>query len=130
MRIGTTFADLVLYCVTSPFAPGVPYGSNDSLGTEVDTASLTIGETTPFVKHLLTAKGLVYLDATGAEPVLPLSSAAGAVKVANPVAATPIAAATKSASDSDALPVVLAIVALVLALGVGGLSLGPRVAKS
>jgi hypothetical protein len=109
-----------LYRVTGPFAAGVPYASNDSLGTEVDTVNLKTGKLTPFIRRLIIAKGLVYLDASGAEPALALSGAHAATSV--PAASsTPIVPSAKS--DSDALPVVLGIVAIALALGFGGLAM-------
>lgn len=113
-----------LYKVTGPFVPGVPYASNDSLGTEVDTVNLLTGKTTPFVRHLLTAKGLVYLDAAGSEPILTLGGPGATATSSAPgpgSASAPVPASIRS--DSDGLPIVLAILALVAALGVGALGL-------
>ena len=116
-----------LYRVTGPFVAGAAYASNDSLGTEVDTVNLATGKTKPFIRNLLTAKGLVYLDASGAEPALPLGGATTAASTpSSPQTPTSVAAVTKSSTDSDALSIVLAIVALVLALGFGAFSLARR----
>jgi hypothetical protein len=113
-----------LYRVAGPFVAGVPYASNDSLGTEVDTVNLTTGKTTPFIRNLLTAKGLVYLDASDSEPVLSLGSPARAASPSG--SSVPVASVTHSGTDSDALPTVLAIVALMLALALGALGLARR----
>ncbi len=115
-----------LYKVTGPFVPGVAYASSDSLPDQVMTVNLTSGKLTPFIRHLQTAKGLVYLDASGSEPVLPLSQYASS----SPTAATPAESVTSPSSDGDGLPIALAIVALVLAVGLGGFSLMRRSAHS
>jgi hypothetical protein len=67
---------------------------------------------TPFIHGLQTAKGLVYLSAAGSEPVLSLGLPTGAATSAS---SSPAASGTNKSSDSDALPIVLAIIALVLA---------------
>lgn len=113
-----------LYKVTGPFVPGVLYASNDSLGTEVDTVNLTTGKTTPFVRNLLTAKGLVYLDAAGSEPVLSLGGSGAAANSSG--SSAPVAASIKRGGDGDGLPITLAVIALVAALGLGALGLTRR----
>jgi hypothetical protein len=113
-----------LYKVTGPFVAGVAYASSDSIPDQLVTVNVTTGSTTPFVRHLQTAKGLVYLDASGSEPVLSLAQSSGAG------AAAPAASVAQASSDGDALPIVLAIVALVLAVGFGGWSLMRRSATT
>jgi hypothetical protein len=110
-----------LYKVTGPFVAGVAYASSDSIPDQLVTVNVTTGSTTPFVRHLQTAKGLVYLDTSGSEPVLSLGGAG---------AAAPAASFAKASSDGDALPIVLAIVALVLAVSFGGWSLIRRSATT
>ncbi|HWF51292.1 MAG TPA: hypothetical protein VG294_11695 [Solirubrobacteraceae bacterium] len=117
-----------LYKVTGPFVPGVAYASSDSIPDEVVTVNLASGKITPFIRHLQTAKGLVYLDASGSVPVLPLSSyGASATPVSNSSGgATPTASVTNQSTDGDGLPIALAIVAIVLAVGFGAYSLRRR----
>ena len=112
-----------LYKVTGPFVAGVAYASSDSIPDQVVTVNVTTGKTTPFIRNLQTAKGLVYLDASGSEPVLPLSQSSGTATAAG---SSPAASVTKQSSDTDALPIVLAILALVLAAGFAAYSLMRR----
>jgi hypothetical protein len=103
-----------LYKVTGPFVAGTAYASSDSIPDQVVSVNLRNGKLTPFVRHLQTAKGLVYVDSTGSVPALPLaqSSPAGGANSNG----TPAAAVTNQSSDSDTLPIVLASVALALAV--------------
>jgi amino acid transporter len=55
---------------------GTAYASSDSIPDQVVTVNLKTGKTTPFIHNLQTAKGLVYLDASGNEPVLGTGPAA------------------------------------------------------
>ena len=126
-----------LYKVTGPFVAGTALACNDSIPNQVVTVNLTNGKLKPFVQNLQTAKGLVYLDASGAEPVLPLgsqgaaaggangASAAAGASASSASSATPVKAA-KITGESDTLVLVLAIVAIALALGFGGFSLASR----
>ncbi|MGI9184158.1 MAG: hypothetical protein ACR2GZ_04205, partial [Solirubrobacteraceae bacterium] len=61
-----------LYKVTGPFVAGTALASNHSIPNQVVTINLANGKLKPFVQNLQTAKGLVYLDQAGAEPVLSL----------------------------------------------------------
>jgi hypothetical protein len=114
-----------LYKVTGPFVSGTAFGSNDSIPNQVVTINLADGKLTPFVQNLQTAKGLVYLDAAGAEPALTLGSSGAGVGAGGSarLAAGSTAAASstvKASSDSgDTVTTVLAIVALIAALGLG-----------
>ena len=47
--------------------------SNDGVGDQVVTVNLTNGKLTPFVQHLNTTKGLVYVDASGSPAPLTLN---------------------------------------------------------
>jgi len=122
-----------LYKVSGPFVAGTAYAANDSIPDQVVTVNLKTGKTTPFIRNLQTAKGLVYLDASGSEPVLSLGHASGTATAGGsssaPAPPTPAASVTKS-TDSDALPLVLAIVALVLTAGFAAYSLTRRPATS
>jgi hypothetical protein len=106
-----------LYKVTGPFVAGTAYAASDSIPDQVVTVALANGKLTPFVRHLQTAKGLVYVDAGGGVSALPLaaSSATGTGSSAPATAAALAAASTKEPSDGDTLPIVLAGVAIALA---------------
>ena len=123
-----------LYKVTGPFVAGTAFASNDSIPNQVVTVDLRNGKLKPFVQNLQTAKGLVYLDASGAEPSLPVGPqpSASVAAPSTPVAASQTktaggapkpATVVKASADSDALSTVLAVVAIVLALGLGGYSI-------
>jgi hypothetical protein len=122
----TTSGYSSLYKITGPFVSGVAYASNDSLPDQVSTVNLANGKTTPFVRHLQTAKGLVYVDANGTVPALPLAQVSSTGTAASPSASPTPVATTSPSSDSDTLAIVLAIAALVLAIGFGGYSLAKR----
>jgi hypothetical protein len=62
-----------LYKVTGPFVKNTVLASNDGVGDQVVTVNLTNGNVTPFVQHLNTTKGLVYVDASGSTTALPLN---------------------------------------------------------
>jgi hypothetical protein len=64
-----------LYRITGPFAKNTVLASNDGVGDQVVTVNLTNGSLTPFVQHLNTTKGLVYLDASGSATQLALNGA-------------------------------------------------------
>lgn len=122
-----------LYKVSGPFVAGTLYAANDSIPDQVVTVNLTTGKTTPFIRNLQTAKGLVYLDASGSEPVLSLGHASATATTGGspPASAPPTPAASVSkSSDSDALPLVLAILALVLTAGFAAYSMTRRPAAS
>jgi hypothetical protein len=127
---GPTTGASTLYKVTGPFVAGTAYASNDSVPDQVVTVDLKTGKTTPLVRGLQTAKGLVYLDASGSEPVLSLTQSSGGAAAAGGSAGGPTstqaASVTNKNSDSDALPLVLAIIALLLAAGFGGYTLTRR----
>jgi hypothetical protein len=62
-----TMGASALYKVTGPFVPGVALASNDGVPNQVVTVNLATGALTPFVSNLTLAKGLVYVDPSGAE---------------------------------------------------------------
>jgi hypothetical protein len=62
-----------LYKVTGPFVKNTVLASNDGVGDQVVTVNLTNGQLKPFVQHLNTTKGLVYVDASGSPTQLPLN---------------------------------------------------------
>jgi hypothetical protein len=62
-----------LYKVTGPFVKNTVLASNDGVGDQVVTVNLTNGNLTPFVQHLNTTKGLVYVDPSGTPTALALN---------------------------------------------------------
>jgi LPXTG-motif cell wall-anchored protein len=100
--------------------------SNDGLGDQVVTVDLTTAKLTPFVQHLGTTKGLVYLDASGTQTSLALNGTTAAP------ASTPIkntSTSGKSGGSSDTALIVI-IIGAVLLLGGGGYWLRRRGAAS
>jgi MYXO-CTERM domain-containing protein len=80
--------------------------SNDGIGDQVVTVNLSNGNLTPFVQHLNTTKGLLYVDASGSQTPLTLNGSG--------------ASATKTSSGSSDTGLIVGIVAAALALlGVG-----------
>lgn len=71
-----------LYKVTGPFVKNTVLASNDGVSSQVVTVNLTNGKLTPFARHLITTKGLVYLNPNGTQTLLKL---AGAAMVRSPV---------------------------------------------
>lgn len=106
---------------------GTAFASHDSIPNQVVRVDLANGRLQPFVQNLQTAKGLLYLDAAGAEPALPLASAANGAANPSGAGASPAAVAPGHAgADGDAVPIVLAGLALVIALGGGAIALSRR----
>jgi hypothetical protein len=101
-----------LYKVTGPFVKNTVLASNDGVGDQVVTVNLTNGNLTPFVRHLNTTKGLVYVDASGSPTQLPLNGS-GAV----PASST---STTSSSGGSSNTGLIVAIVVVALALLAGG----------
>ena len=100
-----------LYKVTGPFVKNTVLASNDGIGDQVVTVNLTNGNLTPFVQHLNTTKGLVYVDASGSPTQLPLNGS-------SENAASHSTTTTKSSEGSNT-GLIVAIVVVVLALGGG-----------
>jgi hypothetical protein len=100
-----------LYKVTGPFVKNTVLASNDGVGDQVVTVNLTNGSLTPFVQHLNTTKGLVYVDASGTQTQLPLNGSN-----ATPVSAT----STNSSGGSSNTGLIVAIIVAALALIGGG----------
>jgi hypothetical protein len=118
-----------LYKVTGPFVAGTALASNDSIPNQVVTVNLRNGKLKPFVQNLQTAKGLVYLDASGAEPSLPvgpqssvaaMTTAAPASQTQTPSGKPKTTGVVTASTDADTPSTILAIVAILLALGLGG----------
>jgi hypothetical protein len=102
-----------LWKVTGPFTTNTVLASNDGVGDQVVTVDLTTGALTPFVRHLNTTKGLVYLNPDGSHTALSLNGAS----------AVPVSGMTKSTKSggSSNTGLIIAIIAVVLlALGGGG----------
>jgi len=120
-----------LWKVSGPFVAGTALAANDGLGDQVVKVNLSTGALTPIVHNLVASKGLVYVDANGTEA--PLSTASNGPAISPAVApASPTkssAAGSGSSADSDTLPLVLAIVALVLGLLAAGAALLRRGAR-
>lgn len=104
-----------LWKVTGPFTTNMVLASNDGEADQVVKVNFTTGALTPFIRHLNTTKGLVYLNPDGSHAALPLNGA-GAVPVSNK---TTTATTQKNSigSSNSALIVVLAVVVLLV---VGG----------
>jgi hypothetical protein len=92
-----------LYRVTGPFAKNTLLASNDGVGDQVVTVNTTSGAVTPFVQHLNTTKGLVYVDASGSAPRLGLIGGAGE-------AVAPAALVGKPSKGSSNTGLIVAIV--------------------
>jgi hypothetical protein len=95
-----------LWKVTGPFVKNTVLASNDGVGDQVVTVNLNNGNLTPFVRHLNTTKGLVYVDATGSQTPLTLSGGA-----AN---ATPATKSSSGGSSNTGLIVGIIVAALAL----------------
>jgi hypothetical protein len=54
-----------LWKVTGPFTTNTVLASNDGVSDQVVKVNLTTGALTPFIRHLKTTKGLVYLNRPG-----------------------------------------------------------------
>ncbi len=65
-----------LWKVTGPFTTNTVLASNDGVSDQVVKVNLTTGALTPFIRHLNTTKGLVYLNPDGSHPQLTLNGAA------------------------------------------------------
>jgi hypothetical protein len=103
-----------LWKVTGPFKTNTVLAANDGVGDQVVTVNLNSAALTPFIRHLNTTKGLVYLNPDGSQTALPLNGAA-AVPVSN---TTPTTKTNKSSGSSNtALIVVIVVVVLLLAGG-------------
>lgn len=114
-----------LYKVTGPFVKNTVLAANDGVGDQVVTVNLTNGKLTPFVQHLQTTKGLVYLDPSGTQTQLALNGAtavSGTPTTGAP--GTTTTAKKKSSSDNTALIVI--IIAALLLLGGGGFAASRR----
>ncbi len=103
-----------LYKVTGPFVSGTGLASNDGVGDQVVTVNLTNGNLTPFVQHLNTTKGLVYVDASGAAPQLALN---GSSEGAPGVSGTATKSSSKSSSNTGLIVAIVVIALLLLAGG-------------
>ncbi len=118
---GTVAGGSAIYKVTGPFKKDTVLASNDGVSDQVVTVNLTTGALTPFVRHLTTTKGLVYLDASGTETQLPLNGATPAATTGG----SSTTAKKSGGSDNTAL-ILIVIVATVLLLGAGGFALSRR----
>jgi hypothetical protein len=98
-----------LYKVTGPFVKNTVLASNDGVGDQVVTVNLTNGNLTPFVQHLNTTKGLVYVDASGSPTQLTLNGSA----------ASPAATTSSKGGSSDSGLIVGIIIAALVVLGGG-----------
>lgn len=101
-----------LYKVTGPFVKNTVLASNDGVGDQVVTVNLTNGNLMPFVQHLNTTKGLVYVDASGSSTQLTLNGS-------TENAALSSTSTTKSGGGSNTGLIVAIIVAALAVLGGG-----------
>jgi hypothetical protein len=102
-----------LYKVTGPFVKNTVLASNDGIGEQVVTVNLNNGNLTPFVQHLQTTTGLVYVDASGSPPQLTLNASTS----------SPTTSSSKGSSNTGLI--VGIIIAALVVLG-GGYALMRR----
>jgi hypothetical protein len=100
-----------LYKVTGPFVKNTVLASNDGIGDQVVTVNLTNGKLTPFVQHLNTTKGLVYVDASGSPTQLTLNGSTEKLALSS--------INTTKSSGSSNTGLIVAIIVIALALGGG-----------
>jgi hypothetical protein len=101
-----------LYKVTGPFVKNTALASNDGVGDQVVTVNLNNGSLTPFVQHLNTTKGLVYVDASGSTTQLALNGGGEAAS-----GATGTRTSSKGSSDTGLIVGIIAGVLVVLGGG-------------
>lgn len=116
-----------LYKVTGPFVKNTVLASNDGVGDQVVKVNLATGALTPFVQHLQTTKGLVYVDSSGTQTQLPLNGASAA-SASSPTKTTGGSQSTskKSGGSDNTALIVIIVVAVLLLLGGGGYALSRR----
>jgi hypothetical protein len=112
-----------LWKVTGPFVKNTVLASNDGVGDQVVSVNLTSGNLTPFVRHLNTTKGLVYVDASGTQTQLPLNGAAPAA-TAKPAKLT--TTTSKSGGGSNTALIIVIIVVVLALLGAGAYAVSRR----
>jgi hypothetical protein len=98
-----------LYKVTGPFTKDTVLAANDGQGDQVVTVNLSNGNLTPFVQHLQTTKGLVYLNADGTQTQLPVNGSSS----------TPVSTSTSKSESDNTLTIVLIIIGVVILGGLG-----------
>jgi hypothetical protein len=109
-----------LWKVTGPFTTNTVLASNDGVGDQLVTVDLNTGALTPFIRHLNTTKGLLYLNPDGSPSQLSLNGAS-----AVPVAST-TTTSNKSGGSSNTGLIVGIIVAALVVLGGAGYALMRR----
>jgi hypothetical protein len=112
---GTVAGASAIYKVTGPFASNTVLASNDGVGDQVVKVNLATGALTPFIQHLTTTKGLVYLNPDGTHTASPLNGAT-AVATTSPTKST---TSSKSGGSSNTALIVVIIVVVLLAAGGG-----------
>ena len=114
-----------LWKVTGPFTTNTVLASNDGVGDEVVKVNLTTGALTPFVRHLNTTKGLVYLNPDGSHPQLTLNGAT-AVPVSSTTKTKSTPAKKKGGGSSNTALIIVIIVVVLLLLAGGAFALTRR----
>jgi hypothetical protein len=116
-----------LWKVTGPFTTNTALASNDGVGDEVVTVDVTNGKLAPFIRHLETTKGLLYLNPDGTQTQLPLNGAT-AVPVSASASNTSsgTSTSTKSSGSSNTALIVIIIVVVLLIIGGGGYAMVRR----
>lgn len=122
---GTVPGASAVYKVSGPFVKNTVLASNDGAGDQVVTVNLTTGALTPFVRHLTTTKGLIYLNADGSETALAPNGSTTTPATSSSSSSTTTSAKKSSGSSNTALIVVIVVVVLLL-LGGGGYALSRR----
>jgi hypothetical protein len=110
-----------LWKVTGPFTTNTVLASNDGIGDQVVTVNLNTGALTPFIRHLNTTKGLLYLNPSGSPTQLSLNGAS-----AVPVSSTTTIPKKAGGGSSNTVLIVVIIVVVLLLLAGGGYALMRR----
>jgi LPXTG-motif cell wall-anchored protein len=114
-----------LWKVTGPFTQNTVLASNDGAGDQVVKVNLTTGALTPFVQHLNTTKGLLYLNPDGSQTALTPNGAAAVPASSTTTKPTSTTAKQSTGSSNTALIVIIIVVVLAL-LGGGAYALMRR----
>ncbi len=113
-----------LWKVSGPFVKNTVLASNDGAGDQVVSVNLTNGKLTPFVQHLQTTKGLVYLNSDGTMTQLAANgtTATPVATTSNKTTTSTTTTAKKSSSDTALIGIIVVVVLALLGGGGYGLS--------
>jgi hypothetical protein len=123
-----------MWKVTGPFKTNTVLASNDGVGDQVVSVNLKTGAVTPFIRHLNSTKGLVYLNPDGSRAQLtlnggsavPVSATTTTAGTTKPAATSTTTAAKKSSGSSNTALVIVIVVVVLLLLAGGGYAMSRR----